>query len=486
METSHVPWLYNLRSSETFIIIVVSIAIFTDVFIYGMIVPIVPIALVERAGARPEDAQSWISILLAVYGATLLVGSPLFGYFADRCRLRRLPFIVGLVALGASTGLFVVARSLAVLIIARGLQGLSGAAVWVVGLAIVADNVPPERVGEAMGHTTIALTWGFVLGPTIGGVMYEKLGFYGTFSIPASLIVVDVVLRFAMIEESGAIQPDKSGLCSPAGEHQNHPYGTFAAREDEYSGYFSSGEDTASEEASLIRASSPCFEHARMTNEKTATILDLLQSPRLPLALAATVVMAVNFSALETTLPLFVMETFNWSSSGAGLIFVASSVPSFAGVYIGKCIRHTGAGTPGAFAFAVAACAWVLMRLVKNNTTADIALLVALVLVQGLSIVIVEVVAMTEVSQAVTDYEAEFPGAFGDKSPVAQAYALFNMAFAGGQLLGPILAGGMRVWAGWGTMTLILGLLCGMIAIPLGVFSEAPLRTQENAWEDGV
>lgn len=30
--------------------------------------------------------------------------------------------------------------------------------------------------------------------------MYEKLGFYGTFSIPAGLIAVDVVLRFAMIE----------------------------------------------------------------------------------------------------------------------------------------------------------------------------------------------------------------------------------------------------------------------------------------------
>lgn len=80
---------------------------------------------------------------------------------------------------------------------------MSAAAVWVIGLAIVVDNVPPERVGKAMGHTTIALTWGFLLGPTIGGVMYERLGFYGTFAFPAGLIVLDVVLRFAMIEQSG-------------------------------------------------------------------------------------------------------------------------------------------------------------------------------------------------------------------------------------------------------------------------------------------
>lgn len=57
------------------------------------IVPIIPVVLVDRIdGAREEDgmisacfrsscpaklstAQSWVSILLAVYGATLLVGS---------------------------------------------------------------------------------------------------------------------------------------------------------------------------------------------------------------------------------------------------------------------------------------------------------------------------------------------------------------------------------------------------------------------------
>lgn len=90
-----------------------------------------------------------------------------------------------------------------VLIIARGLQGLSAAAVWVVGLAIVSENVAPDRVGEAMGHTTIALTWGFLLGPLIGGLVYEKVGYYATFTVPAGLIVVDIFMRFAMIEKSG-------------------------------------------------------------------------------------------------------------------------------------------------------------------------------------------------------------------------------------------------------------------------------------------
>lgn len=126
------------------------------------------------------------------------------------------------------------------------------------------------------------------------------------------------------------------------------------------------------------------------------------------------------------------------------------------------------------------------MRFVTKNTAADIALLIILLLVQGLSIVFVEITAMTEVSQAVDDYEIEFPGAFGEKSPVAQAYALFNMAFAGGQLLGPILAGGIRVWAGWDSMTLVIGLVCGLTAIPMGLYSGAPLRDMEDTWDDDV
>ncbi|KAF3391577.1 hypothetical protein F1880_007690 [Penicillium rolfsii] len=487
MESSRrTPWLYNLRSSETFIVIVVSIAIFTDVFIYGMIVPIVPIALIKRAGAREEEAQSWVSILLAVYGATLLVGSPLFGYFADRCRLRRLPFIVGLIALGASTVLFVVARSLPVLIIARGLQGFSAAAVWVVGLAIIADNVPPDRVAEGMGHTSIALTWGSLLGPTVGGVMYEKLGFYGTFAIPGGLIIVDVVLRFAMIEESATIQPIKAGLESAIDGGPTLPYGTFGRQEDENSGYFSTREERASDQEPLLRASNPCSEIPRLTPDKKATVLDLLRTPRLPLALVAAVVMAIIFAALETTLPIFVIDTFKWSSSGAGLIFTTTAIPSFAGVYVGKVISRFGGRIPGAFAFGIASISWIAMRFVQSNTATDITLLVVLLLLQGLSIVFIEITAMTEVSQVVGDYEVEFPGAFGDKSPVAQAYALFNMAFAGGQLLGPILAGSIRVWAGWSTMTLIIGLVCGLTAIPMGLFSGAPSRNGENNREDEV
>jgi MFS family permease len=63
-----------------------------------------------------------------------------------------------------------VGRSPAALVAARALQGFSAAAVWVIGMALLVDTVPQDRLGRAMGRTTVALTWGSVLGPAIGGV----------------------------------------------------------------------------------------------------------------------------------------------------------------------------------------------------------------------------------------------------------------------------------------------------------------------------
>lgn len=165
------------------------------------------------------------------------------------------------------------------------------------------------------------------------------------------------------------------------------------------------------------------------------------------------------------------MDTFNWSSGGIGLALVVLSIPSFAGISIGKAINKIGVRILSASGFTLASGSWLLMALVRTNTAGDIALLIGLLLVLGLAIVTIEVTAMTEVSQVISDYEEQSPGVFGDKSPVAQTYALFNMAFAGGQLLGPLLAGYLRVQAGWTTMTLVLGLVCGLTAVVLGLFS---------------
>ena len=45
---------------------------------YALIIPVLPFALVERVQIHHDDVQQWIGILLAAYGAGLLVGSRKF------------------------------------------------------------------------------------------------------------------------------------------------------------------------------------------------------------------------------------------------------------------------------------------------------------------------------------------------------------------------------------------------------------------------
>lgn len=125
--TSHTstrkPWLLDLRSSTWFITATVCTAVFTDIFLYAVIVPVFPFSLVRRIGVPEEDVQHWLSVLLSVYGAALLVFAPLFGWLSDRINSRRGLMLGGMLILGGATVILCLARSLALLIVGRLLQG---------------------------------------------------------------------------------------------------------------------------------------------------------------------------------------------------------------------------------------------------------------------------------------------------------------------------------------------------------------------------
>ena len=51
-------------------------------------------------------------------------------------------------------------------------QGLSGAVIGVLGLAMIADTARPENTGEFMAYGSISFTWGMLMGPVFGGLLY--------------------------------------------------------------------------------------------------------------------------------------------------------------------------------------------------------------------------------------------------------------------------------------------------------------------------
>ncbi len=182
--TSPPPFLLELRSSKAFILTTICIAVFTDMFLYGIIVPVIPFALESRVGIPPSQTQSWVSVLLAAYGAALLVLSPLAGWYADQTSSRRLPLLIGLLALGGATVLLCLARTIALLVVGRVLQGFSAAVVWTVGQALLVDTVGEKEIGQTLGLVSIAMSVAILIAPLLGGVVYQKAGYYAVSFLP--------------------------------------------------------------------------------------------------------------------------------------------------------------------------------------------------------------------------------------------------------------------------------------------------------------
>lgn len=145
------------RSSTPFILLTVAIGLFTDLFLYGLVVPILPFLLTSRLHVPAAQIQSYVSALLAAYAGASVLFSPVAGVLADRVASRRAPFLLGVAALLAATVMVGLGRALWVLVLARVLQGVSGAVVWTVGLALVMDTVGTERLGVTIGSVWFPL-----------------------------------------------------------------------------------------------------------------------------------------------------------------------------------------------------------------------------------------------------------------------------------------------------------------------------------------
>ena len=151
VDYSRPPAGLRWRSSTLFILATVGVGLSTDLFLYGLVVPILPFMLQERLHLPPSQIQSHVDGLLAAYAGASMLFSPVAGYIADRTSSRQLPFLTGLLALLAATVLLDLAQSLSVLFLARVLQGVSAAVVWTVGLALCLDTVGPDNLGKVIG-----------------------------------------------------------------------------------------------------------------------------------------------------------------------------------------------------------------------------------------------------------------------------------------------------------------------------------------------
>ncbi|KAL8805544.1 MAG: hypothetical protein Q9182_001913 [Xanthomendoza sp. 2 TL-2023] len=440
------------RSSTLFIISTVGIGLFTDLALYGVVVPVLPYILRDRVNLPEDQVQSHVSALLAAYAGASVCFSPPAGIIADRVPTRQAPFLVGLFALLGATLMLFLGQTFPVLIVARILQGISGAVVWTIGLALLLDTVGPENLGKTIGSIFGFISIGELAAPVLGGVVYKKTGYSGVFGMGGALLAIDFIMRLLLIEKKTAAKWQKhDGRSSENGEEQE---GDPPVEE---------GEDGDEQEPLLQKKEEDGYKvpDGQPKVVRSFPILYILKDPRLLTALLLAFNQATLLSAFDATIPTEADQLFGFDSLNSGLLFIALVLPYLLlGPVAGWLVDRYGPKPAAVLGFGYLVPVLVLFRLARPGGKSQIVVFCALLALCGIGLAAIGSPSIVEASYVVTQYDKANPGFFGEQGPYAQLYGFNSMVFSLGLTVGPLISGGLRDRIGYGNMNAVIAALC--------------------------
>lgn len=460
------------RSNTVFIVSTVAIGLFTDLFLYGLIVPVLPYMLQDRVGLPKEQVQSHVSGLLAVYAAASVVFSPAAGILADKVSTRQAPFLFGLIALFVSTVMLFLGKTVPILVLARILQGVSAGFVWTIGLALCLETVGPENLGKTIGSIFSFISVGGIAAPTLGGVLYEKTGYEGVFAIGAVILVIDFLMRIVVIEKRTALKyevDDPSTVSDlTAARERERDHADRNPDEEAQQSQNQNGSIHGSEEEPLLGGKAPGEEYYRLPTRdelsgfsRAVPIIPCLKDPMLLTALLVALIQALLLGSFDATIPTVANELFGFDSLKSGLLFLPLGVfDLILGPVFGWCVDHYGTKPVAVLAYGFLVPVLVLLRIPHEGGQDQIIVYAVLLGLCGIGLAGIGAPSIVEAGAVVQKYYEVNPEHFGDRGPYAQLYGLSNMVFSFGLAVGPELAGELKQVIGYGNMNAVLAVVC--------------------------
>jgi EmrB/QacA subfamily drug resistance transporter len=169
-------------------------------FMYLLDITIVNVALPKIAQGLHgsfSDLQ-WVVNAYALTLAALLLTA---GSLADLLG-RRLIFAIGLGLFALASLLCALSPTALFLILARGAQGIGGALMYATSLALLAQEFHGRERGTALGIWGATTGAAVAIGPLVGGVLTEALGWESIFYINVPIGLATVLVTFARVPES--------------------------------------------------------------------------------------------------------------------------------------------------------------------------------------------------------------------------------------------------------------------------------------------
>ncbi len=165
----------------------------------GMLLAVVPVYADDELGV----GSFGVALAVAAVSPMVLVCQPVAGRYGDR-RGRRILVVAGGVVAAVSVAGYVVADSLALLVVLRLLTG-AGEAMLLVGAAtMITDLAPERRRGEALSLFSLGLWGGLALGPLLGELVLGDTRFDAVWLLAASCCLAAGLIGLSLPETAPA------------------------------------------------------------------------------------------------------------------------------------------------------------------------------------------------------------------------------------------------------------------------------------------
>jgi len=165
--------------------------------------------------ATLTDVQWVINAYVLALAALILTAGSLADSFG-----RKRVFIIGIVIFTAASALCGFSSSALSLIVCRAIQGIGGAAMFATSLALIGQEFAGAERGTAIAAWGATVGGAVAIGPLVGGIVTDALGWQWIFFVNVPIGVLAVAISQPLlvnIRDPGAARLDRAGLACFSG-----------------------------------------------------------------------------------------------------------------------------------------------------------------------------------------------------------------------------------------------------------------------------
>jgi len=162
----------------------------------GIVYSIFALYISQELGASTFQ----VGLIFTIGSLSGAIGSPLFGKISDK--IGRKPIMIASMAIFfAVFVLYSLVETFVGIFPIQVLEGIGWSSLGATTTALIADTVPSEMRGTALGMYSMTWYLGWVVGPSIGGWLAETIGFRTAFVICSILIFFGFFIALKFIRE---------------------------------------------------------------------------------------------------------------------------------------------------------------------------------------------------------------------------------------------------------------------------------------------